>query len=129
MSTTSFDATAQSSRERRLPLTVSMRAPSRHRLRRASILSILLEGRAKQRRLRKPRSSRASTSLDPMKPAAPVIRIRSSRPTMEESPFDGFIFSLFADIGPANRIEAHGRKYSSGVIREFEDVIHELGLP
>ena len=50
--------------------------------RQGSTLAASLEGLAKQRKLRNPRSSKLSTSLDPIKPVAPVTRIRSSGPTM-----------------------------------------------
>src|SRR5215469_12717026 len=46
----------------------------------------VLRGLAKQRKLRNPRSVKLLTSLDPMKPFAPVIRMRSSLPIMKSVP-------------------------------------------
>ena len=50
-----------------------------------SIPASSLEGLTRQTRFRNPRSSRLCRTRDPMKPAAPVTRIRSSGPTMNPS--------------------------------------------
>src|ERR1051326_513546 len=49
-----------------------------------SSLARSLDGRTRQIRLRKPRSRSSSTTRTPMKPAAPVTRIRSSGPMTQE---------------------------------------------
>ena len=85
MTATSLVAVAQSSRDRRLPFTTTIRVPWGWRRAMASMPPTSLEGLAKQTRLRKPRSSRLSTTLDPMKPVAPVIRIGSSGPIINAS--------------------------------------------
>ena len=84
--------------------------------------------RAKQRMLRNPRSSRFSTSLCPIKPVDPVIRIRSSRPTIRESNSDWSMFWLLGDIWLTNRIDADEREEPSDVIGKVIDVTHRRRL-
>ena len=83
MTFTSFVAAAQSSPDKRLPLFTSILAARRLRSPKASAPTALLDALAKQRRLRNPRFNRLSTTLAPMKPLAPVTRIRSSVPIMD----------------------------------------------
>src|ERR1700730_11594465 len=83
MTATSFVAALQSSRDSRLPMITSTRPAAPADAERLSTRAAALDGLAKQRRLRNPRSSRFATSLEPMKPVAPVTRIRSSCPTIE----------------------------------------------
>src|SRR5207245_7761452 len=106
----SLVAVVQSSRDRRLPLITSIRAPSRRRRARASTLTTSLEGLAKQRKLRNPRSSRLSTSLDPMKPVAPVIRIGSSGPIMKASRSIWPFLLLIGDVRLSYRVDAQEGK-------------------
>ncbi len=63
----------------------SIRAPRDRRSMMASISANSLEGLAKHKRLRNPRSTKLSTTRHPIKPAAPVIKIRSSGPTTKVS--------------------------------------------
>src|ERR1700722_1677284 len=85
MTATSLTAASQSARDRRFPLRTSISEPAGRRSIIASIPAISLEGLTKQTTLRNPRSSKLCSTRDPMKPAAPVIRIRSSGPTMKPS--------------------------------------------
>src|SRR5579859_2532476 len=84
MRATSLLAAMQSWRESRLPFMILTWEPFGRCLSALSILACLLEGRAKQTRFRKPRSSKPSTTLAPIKPPAPVTRIGSSDETTKE---------------------------------------------
>src|SRR5208337_5101335 len=97
MTATSLHADAQSSPERRLPFNTSIRTPKGRFLMMSSILVRSLEGRAKQARLRNPRSTKLSMTRDPMKPAAPVTRIRSSGARIKESCVPGFVWLIGND--------------------------------
>src|SRR5580704_3058141 len=77
MTATFSVARMQSSRERRLPLNTSTCAAPQISLDNDWSLAVERDGLTKQRRLQKPRSRSRSTTLSPMKPAAPVTRIRS----------------------------------------------------
>src|ERR1035437_8245335 len=78
MTATSFVAARQSSRDKRFPFTTSAPIPSLTRETDA-IRDMALDGRAKQRTFRNPRSNKHIKSLDPMKPVAPVTKIGSSK--------------------------------------------------
>src|SRR5688572_1998989 len=121
MTATSLVAVMQSSRDRRLPLITSIRASSRRRPAMSSSLDTSLEGLAKQHKLRNPRSSRLSTSLDPMKPAAPVTRIGSSGPIIKSSCsiMHVHISLLLRDVWLSYRVEAQEGEESAYVIKEF----------
>ena len=94
---TSLLAASQSSRDRRFPLRTSIRAPGGRLSIIASTPASSLEGRTKQTRLRNPRSSRHWSTRDPMKPAAPVTRIRSFGPITKQS-CDGNPHSLLPEL-------------------------------
>ena len=76
----------------------------------ASTLATSLEGLAKQRKLRNPRSSRLSMSLDPMKPVAPVIRIGSSGPIIKSSRSIWPFLLLIGDVWLSYRVDAQEGK-------------------
>src|SRR5947209_20532298 len=109
MTATSLVAVTQSSRDRRFPLLTSTPvAPQKPAM--ASTLATSLEGLAKQRKLRNPRSSRLSMSLDPMKPVAPVIRIGSSGPIIKSSRSIWPFLLLIGDVWLSYRVDAQEGK-------------------
>ena len=98
--TTNIVAAMQSSRASRLPVIISTR-PTATR-------DDALDGLVKQRRLRNPRSSRFATSLEPMKPVAPVTRIRSSCPTIEScGVISAISLQLIGNQLTSNRFDAN----------------------
>src|SRR5262245_4197979 len=77
MTPASLVAVAQSSRDKRLPSITSMRVAAVRSSLSAWTLRDGLDGLTRQRRLANPRSRRVRTSVEPIKPVAPVMRIRS----------------------------------------------------
>src|SRR2546426_1325511 len=127
MTATSLVAAAQSSRDRRLPLIISTPAPAWRRPA-ASTVATSLDSLAKQRTLRNPRSSRLSTSLEPMKPVAPVTRIGSSGPIIKASRSiwpsvlllaRSHISLLIGDVWLFYRVDAQEGKEPAYMIEEF----------
>src|SRR5688572_24696725 len=138
MTATSLVAATQSSRESRFPVITSMSAALRAERTIASILAGSPVGRAKHRRLRKPRFTRHSTTRLPMNPAAPVTRIGSSGLMTDcavsialsllgasRSAFG----PLFSDIGLFDGIDAQKRKEPARMIAELDHILHERVLP
>src|SRR6266704_1144531 len=85
MTFTSFVAAAQSSRDNRLPFITSIRAGPPLHFSKPSVFATLFDVLVKHRKLRNPRFNKLFTTLAPIKPLAPVIRIRSSVPIMNGS--------------------------------------------
>src|SRR5664279_2241504 len=82
MTATSLAAARQSLRESRVPRITSIWAVPEYRAISAAMPVKSLDGLIKQRTLRKPFSSNAASTRDPMKPDAPVTSIWSSGPIM-----------------------------------------------
>ena len=87
----------------------------------------------RQRRLLKPKFRRTFTTLQPIKPVAPVTSMRSSGLTIKELFSVEFIsispFLLCSNVRTFYRIDAYKTKQSAEVVEQSDQDAHELALP
>src|SRR5207247_9201051 len=73
-------------------------------------------------------SSRVLTSLDPMKPVAPVTRMGSSVPMSRSSCAVEVMATLLGDVGFTNGSDADRCEQPADVIAELDQARHEPAL-
>src|SRR5262245_50207800 len=111
---------AQSTRERRLPVTTVSRHPAGRRAAMASTAATWLDGRTSARILRYPCATSRSSSRVPMKPLAPVTTTRSSWLTIAPG--------LVGDIGLLDRSDVRQCEQAPQVVAQLDHICHERRL-